>query len=107
MDAHYSSCAEAEPFALRVIGDSMEPEFKDGCIIIIDPSGVARAGSFVVAQQGEELIFRQLAEARGVFYLAALNQAYPDLPLANGLRDVRGVVVQRAGTRRRDHKRYD
>jgi len=43
----------------------------------------------------------------GVFVLAALNKAYPDLPLANGLRDVRGVVVQRAGTRRRDHKRYD
>jgi SOS-response transcriptional repressor LexA len=107
VDDYYSSCAEAEPFALRVIGDSMEPEFQDGCIIIIDPTGLARAGAFVLAQQGEEYIFRQLAETGGVFYLTALNKAYPDLPLANGLRDVRGVVVQRAGTRRRDHKRYD
>ena len=31
------SCG-AELFALRLTGDSMEPEFKDGCIIIIDPS---------------------------------------------------------------------
>jgi len=25
-----SGCASSEPFALRVMGDSMEPEFKDG-----------------------------------------------------------------------------
>jgi SOS-response transcriptional repressor LexA len=85
----------------------MEPEFNDGCIIIIDPSGVARAGSYVLAQQGEGLIFRQLAEAGGVFYLAALNRTYLDLPLPNGLRDVRGVVVQQAGRRREDRKFYD
>ena len=107
MDDHYSSCSEAEPFALRVIGDSMEPEFQDGCIIIIDPTGVARPGSYVLAQQGEEYIFRQLAEREGVFYLAALNSAYPDLPLAQGLREIRGVIIQQAGRRRRDRKFYD
>ena len=26
-----------EPFALRVIGDSMAPEFLDGHIIVVDP----------------------------------------------------------------------
>jgi SOS-response transcriptional repressor LexA len=107
VDEHYSSCSEAEPFALRVIGDSMEPEFRDGCIIIVDPTGVARAGAYVIAQQGEELIFRQLAEREGVFYLTALNAAYPDLPLANGVQDVRGVVVQQAGRRRRERKFYE
>lgn len=107
MDEHYSSCSEAEPFALRVIGDSMEPEFRDGCVIIVDPTGVARAGAYVIAQQGEELIFRQLAEREGVFYLAALNPAYPDLPLASGVQDVRGVIVQQAGRRRSERKFYD
>jgi SOS-response transcriptional repressor LexA len=34
-----NSCGR-EPFALRVIGDSMAPEFQDGCIIVIDPEGV-------------------------------------------------------------------
>jgi len=107
MDDHYSSCSEAEPFALRVIGDSMEPEFKDGCIIIIDPTGVARAGSYVLARQGEEYIFRQLAAREGAYYLAALNTAYPDLPLPQGLQDIRGVIIQQAGRRRRDRKFYD
>ena len=32
------SCGR-EPYALQVIGDEMSPEFSDGCIIIIDPSG--------------------------------------------------------------------
>jgi phage repressor protein C with HTH and peptisase S24 domain len=107
MDDQYTSCSESEPFALRVIGDSMEPEFRDGCIIIIDPSGVARAGSYVLARQGEEYIFRQLAEADGVPYLVALNKGYPDLPLPNGLQDIRGVIIQQAGRRRKDRKFYD
>jgi len=38
-----SSCG-GEPFALRVSGDVMAPEFNDGCIIIIDPSGVVKDG---------------------------------------------------------------
>ena len=29
-----SSCSSSEPFALQVIGDSMEPEFPDGCIVL-------------------------------------------------------------------------
>ena len=32
-----TTCIEAEPFALRVTDDSMEPEFAAGCIIIVDP----------------------------------------------------------------------
>jgi SOS-response transcriptional repressor LexA len=106
MDDQYGSCSAAEPFALRVIGDSMEPEFRDGCIIIIDPSGLAQAGAFVLAVQGDEYLFRKLAERNGVFYLTALNPEYPDLPLANGLEDVKGVIVQQAGRRRRDRKFY-
>ena len=44
-----SGCAEAEPYALRVLGDSMLPEFKDGAIIVIDPAGAIRDGSYVIA----------------------------------------------------------
>ena len=47
-----NSCG-GEPFALRVIGDTMAPEFNDGCIIIIDPSGVVKDGSYVLVGQGE------------------------------------------------------
>lgn len=39
-------------FALRVIGDSMEPDFKEGDIVIIDPEIEPAPGEFVVASNG-------------------------------------------------------
>jgi len=45
------SCSEAEPFALQVHGDSMEPEFTHGCVIVVDPAGVMTAlssGSYLL-----------------------------------------------------------
>jgi phage repressor protein C with HTH and peptisase S24 domain len=42
-------CAASEPFALRVLGDSMLPEFAEGVIIIIDPAGTIRDGCYVMA----------------------------------------------------------
>ena len=45
-----SACGEAEAFALMVLGDSMEPEFVEGEIIIIEPEGLATDGSYVLAQ---------------------------------------------------------
>ena len=105
-DDSYSSCAEAEPFALRVMGDSMEPEFKDGTVIIIDPAGVVKHGSYVIAAQGEEYIFRQLVFEDGQMLLRALNDTYPILSLTGGTDDIKGVVVQQAGRRRGDRKHY-
>ncbi len=101
-----TTCIEAEPFALRVIDDSMAPEFAPGCIII-DPTGLATDGAFVLTEIEGEYIFRQLRRTKGGDRLVALNDHYPALTLTGGLAPVRGVVVQRAGTRRRDHKRYD
>jgi len=43
------TCTEAEPYALQVQDDSMEPEFAEGCIIIVDPTGIAVDGAFVLA----------------------------------------------------------
>ena len=102
-----TTCIEAEPFVLRVIDDSMEPEFAAGCIIIIDPTGVAKDGAFVLAEIEGEYIFRELRRTDGGDRLVALNDDYPSVALAAGLASVRGVMVQRAGARRRYHKRYD
>ncbi|MEB4592953.1 S24 family peptidase [Candidatus Thiothrix sp. Deng01] len=101
------SCAEAEPFALQVTDDSMEPEFAKGCIILIDPTGIARDGAYVFAvdYQGE-YIFRQLRIIDGRHILAALNENYPFIEIS-GLDRVEGVITQRAGKRRSYHKRYD
>ena len=102
-----TTCIEAEPFALRVTDDSMEPEFAAGCIIIVDPTGVAKDGAFVLAEIDGEYIFRRLERRDEGDRLVALNDDYAPVALAGGLASVRGVVVQRAGARRRYHRRYD
>jgi SOS-response transcriptional repressor LexA len=102
-----SSCSEAEPFALQVIDDSMEPEFAKGCIIIIDPTGIVRDGAYVFAVDNKaEYIFRQLRIENGRYILSALNTHYPPLVI-NGIEQIEGVITQRAGKRRSYHKRYD
>lgn len=100
-------CDGGEVFALRVIGHSMAPEFNEGEIIVIEPDGALRDGSFVLAQHDGEWIFRQLqATPEGGWRLHPLNPAWPDLPIP-GLEAVHGVVIQKAVPgRRRLSKRY-
>lgn len=100
-----SGCAEAEPYALRVIGDSMAPEFLDGHVVIVDPAAAATSGSYVIVDYDGETTFRRLVEEGGRKYLKAENADYPAIELLNTYH-VRGVVVQRAGRRRKDRKHY-
>lgn len=106
-DAELSSCGASEPFALRVIGDDMLPEFKDGHIITIDPGGHVKDGCYVVAKTDEEFIFRQLFIQQGHYVLKALQPGHDEISLPNGSQDIVGVVSQRSGRRRSEHKRYD
>ena len=101
------SCSEAEPFALQVTDDSMEPEFDAGCIIIIDPGTVVRDGSYVFAKDlKDEYIFRRLRIMDGNYYLEPLNPAYDTFQIS-GLSQIEGIITQRAGKRRSYHKWYD
>ena len=101
------TCQEAEPFALQVTDDSMAPEFPAGCIVIVDPTGVVRDGSFVIAETTNGLVFRELRIAGPRMTLHALDGRSEAIELAGGVAGIKGVVVQRAGRRRREHKRYD
>ncbi|HJV70574.1 S24 family peptidase [Ideonella sp.] len=99
-------CSGGESFALRVLGDSMAPEFLEGEIIIVEPEGLAVDGSYVLAWHREEWTFRQLRRDGAQWRLHALNPAHPDAP-AISLNAVRGVVIQKAiPGRRRASKRY-
>ncbi|MFV1982367.1 MAG: S24 family peptidase [Thiohalomonadales bacterium] len=100
-----NGCGNEEPFALRVIGDEMEPEFPDGCILIIDPAGHCKHGSFVIAQHDNGHIFRQLEIKESLHSLVALKSGVDVIPLESKS-SVIGVVIQRAGKRRKDHKHY-
>ncbi|MEE9328258.1 MAG: S24 family peptidase [Cocleimonas sp.] len=100
------SCSAAEPFALRSIDDSMEPEFKVGCIIIIDPGYVARNGSYVFAVDNKsEYIFRQLRIIDERHFLVPLNDIYETIEIK--FEQIEGVITQRAGKKRTYHKHYD
>lgn len=98
-------CSELEPYALRVLGDSMAPEFWDGCIIVVEPARNAPDRAYVTAEVGGEVILRQLVTDGDRRWLKPLNAAYPVIELGPQS-VVRGVVVQRAGTRRAHHKHY-
>jgi DNA polymerase V len=105
-DPALEACAAAEPFALMVLGDSMEPEFREGEVILIEPEGLATDGSFVLAQLDGEWIFRQLVKQGEAWQLRALNPAYPAADIVD-LAAVKGVVIQKSQPgRRKASKRY-
>lgn len=105
-DAALDACSSAESFALMVLGDSMEPEFIEGDIIIIEPEGLAQDGSYVMAWLGEEWIFRQLVGREGDWKLRPLNPKYPTARIPD-LSVIRGVIIQKAKPgRRKALKRY-
>ncbi len=99
-----NSCGR-EPFALRVIGDEMSPEFQDGCIIIIDPEGVISDGSYVMVRHDDGYLFRQLIFGSGTYYLKTLQNGHADIEIPD-LSAIEGVVVQQATRRRADRKHY-
>jgi SOS-response transcriptional repressor LexA len=100
-----SSCEDAAPFALMVLGAAMAPQFADGDIIVVEPEGAAADGSFVVAWHEGEWLFRQLVGGAGAWRLHALDPAVADIAIGD-LSCVRGVVVQQRSGRRRRAIRY-
>ena len=102
----HGSCSSLEPYALRVMGDSMEPEFADGCIIIVDPGGAPRDRSYVIVEFAGDVFFRQLVHDGERLYLKPLNPRYGSFELTPPY-TFKGCVVQRAGRRRSEHKHYD
>jgi SOS-response transcriptional repressor LexA len=106
VDAALDHCSGAEPFALMVLGDSMEPEFSEGDIIVVEPEGLARDGSYVMAWLDGEWIFRQLVGRDGDWKLRPLNPKYPTAPIAD-LSVIKGVIIQKSKPgRRKAAKRY-
>lgn len=67
-------------FILRVEGMSMEPKFKEGDKIVIDPSLEALPGHFVAAKRSSDqaATLKQLRQEGNEKYLYALNPDWPD-----------------------------
>lgn len=108
LDEAASQCGGGESFALRVTGDDMAPEFNVGEIIIVEPDGLLKDGSFVLARDGDEWLLRQLCRGAGGWCLRALNPA-PGVQREIALRDlsaVHGVVIQKAVPGRRKASKF-
>jgi len=72
--------ADANAYALEISGESMEPVFRDGDVVIVSPAAPIRRGDRVVARTiGGEVMAKQLARrsARRV-ELRSLNPTHPD-----------------------------
>ncbi len=90
-----NQCSLSENYAAQVLGDSMEPEFPDKCVVIIHPTDTCYNGAYVFAEVEGTRWFRQyIRDDRGK-RLVALNDTYPEMPLDDLQWKILGVVVQR------------
>jgi len=90
-----SQCSLHESYAAQVLGDSMEPEFPDKCVVIIYPVDQAYNGAYVFAEVEGVRWFRQYVKDNEGERLIALNDLYPEIYLDRLDWKILGVVVQR------------
>lgn len=95
-------------FALRIEGDSMEPDFKAGDVIVIDPEIEPAPGEFVVATNGDhEATFKKYRPTGiglyGVdsFELIPLNNDYPSVKSTEIPLKILGTMVEHRIYRRK------
>ena len=89
-----SNCSiNSEPFALQNLGNYMEPEFSENCIIIIDPGMQIHNRAYAIVRYEEELYFRQYIERGADKFLVSLNTQHDDIELKGDF-EVVGCVVQ-------------
>ena len=107
-NSEQGTCTQSEPFALQVRGDSMAPEFSDGCIVIVDPSAPVENGSFVVVTlESTGMVLRKLIVRDQNWTFTTLSGEEPQITIAPAPDAIAGAVVQRSGTSRKHHKRYE
>lgn len=100
------SAETTEPYALRVVGDSMVPEFADGNIIIVDPALPVYQNAYVIIDYGGEVLFGQYKIEEQRQWLYYLNDEHAPVELIAAF-DLKGVVVQRSTGRRKELKHYE
>jgi SOS-response transcriptional repressor LexA len=83
-------------FGLKIVNDSMAPEFPEGSVIIVDPDRAPGTGDFVVVRDPDtgQATFKRLVEDAGRWYLRPLNPSYPTIQIADVASGVIGVVVE-------------
>jgi phage repressor protein C with HTH and peptisase S24 domain len=81
-----------------VKGDSLEPEFVEGDVIIVNPHAEVKPGDFAIVtdEDNGEAIFKQLRKYGNTLVLHPLNSKYEDIELRRGHRyRIVGKVVKK------------
>lgn len=69
-------------YATRLIGDSMEPKFSEGTLLIFDLKKNPTNGDFILMQLlSNEILVRQFFTKENITYLKCLNPKYEDYKL--------------------------
>ncbi len=102
------SCAASELIALQVLGDSMEPEFKDGAIVVIDQDAIIRDRVYVMVMLEGGLTLRLLVIEDERYFVEPLNEAYMHERQEIEKSVLKGVIVQQTPHkgRRKDRITY-
>ena len=95
-------------FAIVIRGNSMEPEFTEGDLVLIDPDEPIHPGDFVVAKNGEEEATFKKYRPRGysedgkeIFELAPLNDDYATMRSDRQHIQIIGTMVEHRRRRKR------
>jgi SOS-response transcriptional repressor LexA len=71
---------DPKAIAIRIRGDSMEPQFPEGTIAIVYPSWEAKSGDLVIARQNDgTVMFKRLHVDGEQYTFISLNPIYPPL----------------------------
>lgn len=93
-------------FACRIVGNSMEPEFREHDVVVIDPDVQPNPGDYVVARNTENAATfkkyrpRGIVDGREVFELIPLNEDYPALRSDHQPIQIIGTMVEHTRFRR-------
>jgi len=84
-------------FGLKIKGDSMEPEFHEGDVLVISPHAKAENGDYVIVKNHEEeATFKQYKRYDNTKILHPLNPKYNDIILNKDLvYRIVGVVMEK------------
>lgn len=83
-EALFPDLGDPHAYALEIVGDSMEPVYRDGDIVVVSPNASVRRGDRVVVRiRNGEVLAKQLQRiSANRIELASLNRADPDRVLA-------------------------
>jgi len=79
-EASFPRIADSKAYALKIAGNSMEPIYRDGDIIVVSPNASIRRGDRVVVKTagGEVMTKEMLRQNAHEIELISLNRAHPD-----------------------------